>query len=156
MRNDHHTPSSSVDQLPLARYQGREENWVFARDQLPAAYRAFFRSTVRFGDSIVDPQLRVPRGSVILHDLLRAGKIDDACFAIGAAYSRDTCHASTREQRDKRRIYPDIPVVLYSLRISCETSRYRNWSDGEFSCRGQRVRCAAHRVTCRMCIHTRR
>jgi len=63
-----------VGQLSLACYQRREESWVFARDQLPAAYQMLFRSTVRFGYSIVDPQLRIPRGSVVLHDLLRAGK----------------------------------------------------------------------------------
>lgn len=63
-----------VGQLSPACYQRREESWVFARDQLPAAYQMLFRSNVRFGYSIVDPQLRIPRGPVVLHDLLRAGK----------------------------------------------------------------------------------
>lgn len=54
-----------IEQLSLARYQTREER-VFARDQLPAAYQTLFRSTVRFGYSIDNPQLRIPRGPVIL------------------------------------------------------------------------------------------
>jgi len=51
---------SLLDQLSLARYQRREESWVFARDRLPAAYRTLFRSAVPFGNSIVDPQSRTP------------------------------------------------------------------------------------------------
>jgi len=57
------------DQLSLARYQRREESWVFARDRLPAAYRTLFRSAVRFGNSIVDRQLRIPGPLVSFHDL---------------------------------------------------------------------------------------
>lgn len=63
-----------IEQLSLAaRYQIREER-VFTRDQLPAAYQTLFRSTVRFGYSIDNPQLRIPRGPVILYDLLQANK----------------------------------------------------------------------------------
>jgi len=56
------------------RYQVREESWVFARDQLPAAYQTLFRSTIRFGYSIDNPQLRIPRGPVILYDLSQPNK----------------------------------------------------------------------------------
>jgi len=63
-----------VGQLSEACYQRQEESWMFARNQLPVAYQMLFRSTVCFGYSIVDPQLRIPRDPVVLHNLLRAGK----------------------------------------------------------------------------------